>query len=205
VRNPLAFPLFGGEQAARPAPSPFAPLENGVRTAYAVVDDYLRRGQIAAFGIYNDSNRRDDMSDYRGNTGGYNPNNPLSMLAEQWLMAMRAWTQAWLALMPGAWQSPWPGASCGTQSSRLTVQVSSKRSADVSASLAPGVDACWLICDPLRQEPGSAQIDAPAINLDQGGVHVNVTVGDQPAGRYRGCIRRKADGNIAGEITVNLA
>src|SRR5262245_52653746 len=100
VRNRFAPQTFDRKHGAYPGPSPFAPLENGVRTAYAVIEDYLRRGQIAAFDIYNNSNRQDEMSDYRGNTGGCNPFNPFSMLTDQWLMAMRAWTQAWLAMMP---------------------------------------------------------------------------------------------------------
>ena len=204
VRNRFTPTPVGAEPGADSGHSPFAPLENGVRTAYAVIEDYLHRGQTAAFGMYNDSNRQDDMNDYRGNPCGYTPFNPFSMLAEQWLMAMRAWTQAWGAMMPGAWQSPWTGPGYAAQNStRLTVQVSSKRPTEVSASIAPGVDVCGLVCDPLHIDGGKDVIAAPVINSDQCGVHLTVTIGDQPAGRYRGSIRRR-DGCVAGEITVNV-
>jgi hypothetical protein len=154
--------------------------------------------------MYNDSNRKDDMNDYRGNCG-YTPLNPLSMLTEQWIMAMRAWTQAWSGMMPGAWQPPWTSPGYGAQSStRFTVQVKSKRPTEVTASLAPGVDVCGLACDVLHLDGGKDMIDAPVINPDQCGVQLTVTIGDQRAGRYRGCIRRR-DGCSAGEIIVNVA
>lgn len=78
-------------------------LENGVRTAYAVIDEYMRRGQETARGIFNnDPNRRGTMSDDRGSyPGGFNPSNPMAMFTEQWMMAMRAWSQAWSSFAPG--------------------------------------------------------------------------------------------------------
>ena len=206
IRNPIRPMPFGADQTARPGPSPFGTLENGVRTAYAVIDDYLRRGQEAARGIYNDSNRRDDMSDYRGNFGGYNPWNPLAMLTEQWMVAMRAWTQAMSAMMPGAWQSPWNPGAFGAPAPKLTVQVSSARPSEVSAVLFPGVEFCELTCDALRPDGATgAPIDPPAISMEPGAVRVSVKVGDQPAGKYRGSIRKRMDNSPAGEVSVTIS
>jgi hypothetical protein len=197
LRNSLGQPPYG--------PSLCDPLENGVRTAYAVIDDYLRRGQQAAR-TYNDSNRRDDMSDYKGNYGGYNPWNPLAMLTEQWMMAMRAWSQAWSAMMPGVWQSPWNPAAPGAPAANITVQVVSARPVEVSANVFPGSDLSGLFCEALHAEAGgAAQIDAPVINVDPVAVRVTVRVGDQPSGRYRGYIRKRQDGSVAGEVTVTIA
>ena len=92
----------------------FGMLENGVRTAYAVIDDYLRRGQETARGLFNDSNRRGYMTDDRVNPGsgfgtgaGFGPGGPFGTmnpmaLMTQWMQVMQAWTQFWFSMM----QSP---------------------------------------------------------------------------------------------------
>src|SRR5580658_2495127 len=79
IRNPIAPPRSSPEPAAFAGAAVCGALENGVRTAYAVIDDYMRRGQEAARGIYNDSNRRGPMNENRGNfNGGFNPMNPFA-------------------------------------------------------------------------------------------------------------------------------
>src|SRR5689334_15542488 len=102
IRNRLA-------PAPRPVPAPqescgpavMDALENGVRTAYAVIDDYMRRGQETARGLYNNTNRGSEMNDNRGNYGNrYNPWGALPGM-EQWMAMMRAWTDAWSAFLPG--------------------------------------------------------------------------------------------------------
>ena len=150
------------------------------------------------------------MSDYRSNYGGFNPMNPFAMFTEQWMMAMRAWTQAWASMMPGMsgqWQQgPWTPMAYGAPAPKLSVQVISTRPAEVSAVLNPGLEPCGLVCDPLRGEgttPG--QIDAPAIHMEPGCVRIAVHVKhDQGTGRYRGSIRKKTDGSVAGEVSVSL-
>jgi hypothetical protein len=104
-------------------------LENGVRTAYAVIDEYLLRGQEAARGRFNDSNRRGFMTDDRGNfgggsgpgsgygpmggfgpIGGYSLGNPMAMMT-QWMAFMQAWNQFWFSMVqcPGQqYGTPWP-------------------------------------------------------------------------------------------------
>lgn len=193
-----------GAAASTGVPPPLGMLENSVRTAYAVIDDYLRRGQAAAFGMFNDPNRREYMNDEKWNNGGYNPMNPFSTLTEQWMIAMRAWSQAWSAAMPGMWQAPWNPAPYGMQAPQVTVQVASSRPSEVRASLAPALDLSALTCDPLCLDGGTASIDAPVITAEPGGVLLCVKVGDQPAGQYRGCIRKRMDGSAAGEVTVKL-
>ena len=201
IRNPLA-PRPVPQQPHAPN-SPAAPgaLENGVRTAYAVIDEYMRRGQEAARGFSSDPDKRDDMSDYRGNYGGgFNPWGPFAIFAEQW---MRTWSQAFSNFMPGWPQPGWPAAGYQAGAPRVSIQVSSARPAEVTASLQPGMDS-QLACDPLRPETCAASpIDPPSVVCDPVGVRISVRVNaDQPVGRYRGCIRRKTDGNAAGEITV---
>lgn len=192
-------------------------LENGVRTAYAVIDDYMRRGQDAARGIFNDSNRRGTMSDERGSfgggfgpggfgPGGFNPMNPLSMAAEQWMMAMRAWSQAMSSYMPNGWPMPGmnPLAGFGAAASKVAVKVSSSRPVEVTANLNSGADAAGLVAEPLHAEGFAAPaIEAVTISREQGVVRVSVTVGaKQPAGRYRGLIRTKPGDNVVGDLTA---
>jgi hypothetical protein len=186
-------------------------LENGVLTAYSVIDEYMRRGQDTARGIFNDPNMRGNMSDDRGNfPGGFNPANPLAMLTEQWMMAMRPWTQAWSAFVPGMMQQPGmnPFATNANPAPTVSVKISSTSPVEVTANLYPGLDMAGLVCDPLRAEASAATaaatpIDPAEIVRDPGGVRVSVKVASkQPAGRYRGYIRKKADGSVAGDLMV---
>ncbi|HEX8811671.1 MAG TPA: hypothetical protein VF742_06735 [Terracidiphilus sp.] len=191
-------------------------LENGVRTAYTVIDDYMRRGQEAARGIFNDPNRRGPMSDNKSSypggfdpQAGFNPANPMGALAEQWLAAMRAWSQMWSTFVPGFAQQPGmnpfaPFAAAATQSSTITVQVASSGTVEVTANLLPGADTDALIAESLRADGFSAPaIDSPTIVRSYGSVRVALKVPKgQAAGRYRGNIRRKSNESIAGEITV---
>jgi hypothetical protein len=193
-------------------------LENGVRTAYAVIDDYLRRGQDAARGIFNDPNRRGSMSDERSNFGGganggfgggFNPwgnNNPMAMMAEQWMSAMRAWGQAWSSAAPGAWSQmggfPSPGA--GTQSRAVALKVRASRPVEVTVNLYPGNDTFPLVAETPSAEGFTAPpLAAPAIARELGTLRVSLEVGDeQPAGRYRGLIRSKPGDTVAGDLIV---
>lgn len=185
-------------------------LENGVRTAYAVIDDYMRRGQDAARGIFNDPNRRGSMSDEKsgfggGFNGGFNPwGNPMAMVTEQWLSAMRAWSQAWSGMAPGGWpqMGGFPFAAPGGQARGVAVQVKSSQPVEVNVSLYPGTDTQPLTADVLGAEGFSAPpLAAPQIARQQGTVRVSVEIGaQQPSGRYRGLIR--SAGTVAGEMIV---
>jgi hypothetical protein len=105
-------------------------VEGGVRTAYSVIDEYLRRGQEAARGLFNDSNMRGPMNQVRGNCSGYAyapwsgygqpggycpPGSPMTMMMDQWLTAMRTWTGFWFACIPPPMQQ-YPPCSCGQPS-----------------------------------------------------------------------------------------
>ncbi len=190
-------------------------LENGVRTAYTVIDDYMRRGQDAARTIFNDPNRRGPMSDYKSSTpGGFEPGpgfnaaNPMGALGEQWMAAMRAWSQAWSAFIPGMAQpgfNPFvPFAAATAQASAVTVQVASSSPVEVTANLLPGSDTDALTADPLRADGSSAPaIESAVISRSYGSVRIALKIpSGQPAGRYRGNIRKKAGDAIAGELTV---
>jgi len=182
-------------------------LENGVRTAYSVIDEYMRRGQDTARGIFNDPYMRGNMSDDRGNfPGGFNQANPLAMLTEQWMTAMRPLAQAWSAVLPGMMQQPGmnPFAPNVNPAPTVSVKISSTGPVEVTANLYPGLDMAGLVSDPLRAEASAATPIEPAeIVRDPGGVRVSVKVASkQPAGRYRGYIRKKADGSVAGDLMV---
>jgi hypothetical protein len=195
-------------------------LENGVRTAYAVIDEYMRRGQDAAQGFFNDPNRRGAMNDERGNFaggfnagsgfgGGYGPWNPMAMMAEQWMSAMRAWSQALGSFVPGPWPQPAAGAYAPAEphGETVTLKIAASRPVECSVSLNPGAEAHALVCEPLYAEGVAASpIEAAAIAHEGGAVRISATISaEQPAGRYRGLIRRQNDQSLAGELTVILS
>jgi hypothetical protein len=182
-------------------------LENGVRTAYSVIDEYIRRGQEAAGNIFNNPSRRGTMSDERGNFGGgFNPWNPLAFATEQWIMAMRMWSQAWSAYIPGAFQQGGfsPFSFGGMQTPAVKVEVASSGPVEVALNLYAASSSAELMSEPLRAEGFTAQpIDAASVGREPGAVRVNVRVtAGQPAGRYRGLIRNETDKSVAGELTV---
>jgi len=181
----------------------------------------MRRGQDAARGIFNDPTRRGNMSDER--PGGFNsapPSsysanpfnsaNPLSALTEQWMMAMRVWSQALTSFAPGGWPpvglNPFAPQQNPTQP-KVSVKISSSRPVEVTTNLYPGLDLLGLTSEPLRAEASkAAPIDAAEISRESGVVQVSIKVADkQPAGRYHGYIRKKADGQVAGELTVVIS
>lgn len=196
-------------------------LENGVSTAYALIDEYMRRGQDAARGIFNNSNRRGYMSDERpGFPGGFNapPStnsnpfnsaNPLAMLTEPWMMAMRVWTQAISSLAPGGWPPAGMNPFLAQQDAappKVSVKVSSSRPVEVTAHLHPGLGLLGLASEPLRAETSKAAPIGPAeISREGGVIQISIKVRDKRPGHYHGYILKKADGSIAGELTVVLS
>jgi len=212
IRNPLA---------PRPRPEPGAPsnaassagaavmgaLENGVRTAYSVIDEYIRRGQEAAGGLFNNSSRRGTMSDERGNPGGgFNPWNPMAFSTEQWMTAMRMWTQMWSAFIPGAFPQGGfsPFSFGGMQTPAVTVKVASSSPVEVAVNLYAASSSAELMSEPLRADGFTAQpIEAAIVVREPGAIRVSLNVvAGQPAGRYRGLIRNETDKSVAGELTV---
>ncbi len=190
-------------------------LENGVRTAYAVIDEYMRRGQEAARGVFNDPNRRGAMSDSSGNFGGgfNNWNNPMgamAAMAAQWMAAMQAWSQMWSSYMPPGWQqaamNPFAFAQ-GTPAVAVMVKLTSARPAEVVVNMNPTADPSGLICEPLRAESGSGvPIGDVTIARDGAVIQVGVKIGDQQAaGKYGGLIRRKTDQGVVGEVMVTVS
>jgi hypothetical protein len=219
IRNPMApsqgraaEPGNAGEMFTAAGAAVCGVLENGVRTAYAVIDEYMRRGQEAARGVFNDPNRRGPMSDERGNFGGgFNSwNSPMAAMAEQWMTAMRTWSQMWSAYVPPAWQQPGMNPFAYAQGPAapvaVTVKLSSDRPAEVAVSLQPGIDPSWLLCEPLKPA-GSSGTPIEGISIARQGMSIQVGVkigAKQAPGRYHGYVLRKADQGIAGELTVTV-
>jgi hypothetical protein len=189
-------------------------LEQGVRTAYAVIDEYMRRGYQAARDTQNTFNTRGYMNDNRSNFDNrFNPWGSMPPMGEQWMAAMRAWADAFAAFLPGGFPQPWapPSAGyCAPQASQgplaLSVHVSSTQPIEVSPTLNPGCELIALSVDPLQGQGFAAPpIDKVTITKVAGNVRVSVTVpADQPAGCYRGAIRKTVDGCIAGDLTVTI-
>src|SRR4051794_20240710 len=128
-------------------------LECGVRTAYTVIDEYLRRGYETARANQNQANGGPTMQDDKSNYSNWtNQWGPMAAPMQTWMMAMKAWTDAWGAMMPGMWPQTGYGGTTGygspagtaCASPAVSVQVSSHRPAEVTAAveLDPGADCC---------------------------------------------------------------
>jgi hypothetical protein len=150
------------------------------------------------------------MYDDRDNFPGSNPpGNPMAMLSEQLMLAMRMWTQALTAFVPSPWMQPGaaPFQSTQARNTAVTVNLSASRPVEVSVNIYSSSEGFLLISEPLRAEGFAASsIDPPSIVREQGSVAVGLKIGaEQPAGQYRGLIRRESDKSIAGEMTVRIA
>jgi hypothetical protein len=191
-------------------------LENGVRTAYAVIDEYMRRGQDAARTVFNDPNRRGFMSDNRSDFpgggypkgGGHPQSNPMAMLAEQWMMMMRMWGNAFSAFAPGQWPMPGtnPYSYAPGTSVPVTVKIEANRPVELTANVYAGPDGQALISDSLRSDGSEGStMESPSVIRDGMSVRLTLNVAaQQPSGTYRGCIRRKSDGFVVGDLIVVL-
>ena len=190
-------------------------VECGVRTAYSVIDEYMRRGYDAASGSQSGSHERGHMSDDRQNYNAWSAAwGPVSPLMDQWMNAVRTWTETWASMAQGmspaasrATGAPGPSAAAGA-TSHISVQVSSDRPVEVTPHLFPGADAMTVLAaDPLQS---CEQTDAPAltgidIKAEPGRVRVKVTImADQPAGTYSGPVRN-AQRVVVGALTVTIA
>jgi hypothetical protein len=191
-------------------------LECGVQTAYAVIDEYMKRGYEAARNRDNNSDRRDHVNgksnphNERSSYGGWSSQwGPMTPFMEQWSMAMRAWGEAWSAFVPGmragAWPPPFhaggPGFSAPAQPFAVSVEVASTRPTEVTVNLKPGCELMDLTADsfvPALTHPVS-------ITRTGSRIKVSVTIAnEQASGRYNGVLRA-SDGSIAGDLTVAIA
>ena len=212
-RNPLVSAANGA--ASKPASIANAalggPLECGVRTAYAVIDEYMRRGYEAARSQERHTGES-NMNNEKPNYGNFfNPWGPAAPMMEQWATAMRAWTEAWSAFIPGMAQTGWgqqaygcppPGYPAGASSPQpVSVWVSSQRPVEVTVNLKPGYSAKDLTADSFVPP----LVKSISIQRKEGRLHVSVPVANEQAvGRYTGVIRC-SDGSIAGDLTVVIS
>lgn len=191
-------------------------LECGVRNAYTVINEYMRRGYEAARASQNNQHDRGEMrDDTRGYTGWSNPWNPMPNPMQQWATMMRAWADAWLAFVPGSssqqmwpqqmWNA-WPGfAPAATPG--VSVQVCSHRRAEITTNLniMPGAECSTLTVGSLACEGSKASLKGVSVSGSPGAVRIVVTVpAEQPSGVYCGHIKT-ADGRPVGNLTVTVA
>ena len=179
----------------------------------------MRRGyEAAARSSQDNSNGSQDNANGSGNMNGDKPNyggwpgpwGPMAFPMEQWVSAVRAWTDmlsafvpgGWPGAVPGAWQQPWnmggmnPPYSAGTTAPALSVRVSSHRPAEVAASLAPGAETMPLVAD-------VPHLRGLSVSREDGKLCVCLQVAsDQPAGVYQGAFR--SQGNEVGSLIVTI-
>lgn len=211
VRNSLFPPP---KPAGGTAPGPGGVLENGVKTAYAVIDEYIRRGREAARHCKNPEDNRGPMNDYKNNYG--NPFAQMPNMAEQMMGAMRFWTTAWSAFMPpgfaqqtgfdpmAIWGQTWQKPAAAPA---VSIHVAAQQPVEVTATVKPGCDSLNLDAPTVHIEGGThATLDHILITREHGGVRVSVKVpAGQAAGRYSGPIRDRATGADVGRLTVVVA
>ena len=184
-----------------------------MKTAYTVIDEYMRRGREAACGFRQHANWRRDMSDNRcgGSYSSYNNPytawGPMWPLLGPWMQAMQTWACAMSGFAPPPVSQPsW--TECATVP-KVSVKVTSKRRTEVTACVDAGADNVRLKADPLKS---STKPDAPwlhDIDVDSecGHVRITVPIPDDAAkvekGMYRG-ILRDSSGCKRGELTVEI-
>ncbi len=217
IRNPIIpFPGNGPEAPARAensgtpgvdansaasANSPLrGALECGVRTAYSVIDDYMRRGYEAARLNQNPSHERGNMNQHKPGYGQYNPWGPMGPMMDAWSSAFRMWTEAWFSMMPGArggW-GQWPGAGAAYASpTHVNLNVSSKRPVSITLFIHPNAD-------PSRLTLGAFQpaLDGIQLIYSDCSFHVRADIADTAAATtYRGMVCAP-DGSVAGELKI---
>src|SRR5215468_8423285 len=69
----------------------WGPVEWGVKTAYTLIEEYMRRGRDAACGYRPPTNWRRDMSDNRCYTNQYTAWGPMWPFIAPWMQAMQTW------------------------------------------------------------------------------------------------------------------
>jgi len=205
IRNPLV--REGPRGSSAPADASKNPLEHGVQTAYAVIDEYLRRGHETAHHNHKNQNGKRPMSNERTNCGWFNPWGSVAPFMEQWAAAARMWADAWSPFFPGmrpGWPGqPWPCAPTGFPSApppTVSVAVSSLRLTEVTVNLVPGADLTDLRTESFDPPFQSRVYFSPK----PGGIHVHVDVTNtQAAGTYYGRIRA-GNGSFAGDLIVTI-
>jgi len=213
IRNPLlnARPRAGSGPGSPPDASLRGALECAVQTAYAVIDEYMQRGYEAARHSQDRQNGTGHMNSERPNYGNlFNPWGPMTPLMEQWSAAVRAWTDAWSAFLPGGRPGAWPsqawtaaatGYAAGTPTPPVSVEVASLRPTEVTVQLKPGASLTDLVADSFVPP----LLKGVSVQNKAGRIQVRVSVAnEQPAGRYNGVIRA-AGGSIVGDLTVVIA
>jgi hypothetical protein len=241
IRNPLVSPEKPGQSAKESKQSRETharangngrlreSLEGGVETAYTVINDYLRRGYEAAQGNGDRSEPEGGMRDERQSYGPWIYTlSPMAFAMQQWLAAIRVWTDAWSTCFTGSgypawpqqmWNMPWPGygtsPGCGMPpgyagapvSPPFAVHVSSDRAGSVKAdvNLKPGAERACLTVGPLMNRVSTPIVPGVSINNERGLLKVQVYVQkDQPAGTYRREIRSSLDGSTCGDVTIEI-
>jgi hypothetical protein len=210
IRNPVsqwdsADRYTGFESARKKKGKASKSPEGGVRNAYDVIEDYMRRGYEAAFDNQN-SIRRGPMKQDKANLNIQTILTPLTQLSDLWLDGMRKWIDVLSAFVPR--ESETASASAPVHPPQVTVQVFSDRPTDVSVQLTPGTDEKDLKADSLDDGPNVPPIKAGNISIkrdNKGNVRILLKVDkDQPAGKYVGAIRVESDHRPVGKIIATI-
>jgi hypothetical protein len=134
-----------------------------------------------------------------------NPWDTMAAPLEQWVTAVKSWTDMWSAFLPAGLlsssQQAWnPGGvsqhGVGPASSSVAVRVSSLRPTEVAATLTPGSEYLPLVAEVAN---------LPGISISRQGTMVRVELEVAPtqaAGIYQGSIT--AAGREVGTISVTI-
>jgi len=189
----------------------WGPVEWGVKTAYTVIDEYMRRGRDAACGFGPHASGRRDMSD---NRCGYGYSNPYAAWGQMWpflapwMQAMQAWSCAMAGFVPAASQcAPQPSWNDCATVPKVSVNVQGKRCPKITLCVDAGADTVHLDLDALKisNKPEERWLQGIKVQSECGQVSVVGTVpDDQPEGVYRGVIR-DSSGRKRGELTVEIS
>src|SRR5579871_4558514 len=133
-------------------------LECGVRIAYTVIDEYLRRGYKAAQDSKIQRTEEGNMFDNRNYySGGNNPWGWGGAPMLPWMSMMRAWTEMLCAFTPGCMPQPPQGMwnpGCYSAGSAplppVSLSVETTRIVVATASINPAAECLNLKIDGLR-------------------------------------------------------
>jgi hypothetical protein len=177
----------------------------------------LRRGYEVARGQERQNGDRNMNKDNTNYNNWSNPWGQAGPMMEQWTAAIRMWTDAWSAFMPGGRPPGWgpqgpayapftgapgfTGYGAGPGVPPMSVAVTSRRPVEVIVNLKPGTSTRNLSADSFVP----SLPDSVALEQKDGRLLVSVTIAEkQASGRYTGVIR-SADTSIAGDVTVVIS
>lgn len=181
-------------------------VEQGVRSAYEVIDAYIQQGQKIASELagmsYSGLPLLENTQELQGRWVQLS-----SELLANWFDLIGL---AFQTVMPGQAgrqnEQESPGSAAREPAPQITWDIRSPRAVRLRADLVPGAGRFALTTEGLRSQSGAASI--PAVletRFNDGSVGIRVEVpADQPDGTYIGTVLNSQTGEIVGEAMLEL-